>query len=328
MKYLNARALAVAANPKLNPNCYAPYQRRPPTRSLPAAAASPGLPAAAVSPGLPAAAVSPALPAAAVSPGLPAAAASPGLPTAAVESPKKRRVRSKTPKTPRSAESVASPLSSVSPLQAPLTRASLVEKAEIQVKRAFARIDGLLLTRAQIKAYMTENLADFRACMREVREGDRRQYSVREHKRAGLPLPKERGRLEVKAAACPAPRKAWVSILWRRSGWFGAVAADGSQALWFLHTWRQRTSFLDVDRYSVPGSAASCGRPLLHTFPCDFTPIVRPLSALDDRWEGQDVRVFELRLDAEASNGAVSIFVAGKTRLLEPLPAKPRKKQA
>ena len=106
----------------------------------------------------------------------------------------------------------------------------------------------------------------------------------------------------------PAPRKAWVSILWRRSGWFGALAADGSQALLFLHTWRQQTRFLDFDPYSVPGSAASCGRPLLHTFPCDFTPTVRPLSVLDDWWEGQDVRVFELRLHAEASNGAVPIF--------------------
>ena len=78
VKFLNSRALAVAANPKLNPNCYVPYQRPP--SSLPAAA-SPGLPAA--SPGLPAAAVSPGLPAAAVSPGLPAAAASPGLPVSA-----------------------------------------------------------------------------------------------------------------------------------------------------------------------------------------------------------------------------------------------------
>ena len=52
VKYLNRRALAVAANPKLNPNC---FQRRPSWT----AAAAPGLPAAAVSPGLPTAAAPP-----------------------------------------------------------------------------------------------------------------------------------------------------------------------------------------------------------------------------------------------------------------------------
>jgi len=305
VKFLNSRALAVAANPKLNPNCYVPYQRRP--SSLPATA-SPGLPASAASPGLPASAASPGLPAA-----------------AAVRTPTKKRVR---PRAPRSAESAASTLSLGSPAQASPTRASLVEKAEIQVKRAFDRIDGLLLTRAQFKAYLTENLAVFRGRMKEVREGDRRQYSVRGCKRTGLPSPKERGRLEVKAATCPTPSKAWVLILWRRSGWFGALAADGSQALLFLYTWRQQTRYLEFDGYAVTGAAASLGRPLLHTLPCDFTPHLRPLSALDDRWDGQDVRVFELRLQGEASDSVVSLWISDKTRLLEPLPKKPPTKNA
>ena len=96
--------------------------------------------------------------------------------------------------------------------------------------------------------------------------------------------------------------------MWRRSGWFGARAADGSQALFFLYTWRQRTRFLEFGTYAVPGGAASCGRPLLHVIPVDFTPRVQPLSALDGMWAGQDVKVFELRLQGEASDTAISIW--------------------
>ena len=73
VKYLNARALAVVANPKLNPNLYRVQ-----------AAASPGLPAAA-----------------------PLLASGGGLPAAAVETPKKKRLRRRGP--PGSADSLASP---------------------------------------------------------------------------------------------------------------------------------------------------------------------------------------------------------------------------
>ena len=203
VKYLNARALAVVANPKCNPNL---YQK---------ATASAGLLEAA-----------------------PLLARGGALPAAPVETPKKRsRLRGP----PGSAESTASTPSHASPAKASPTRESLVEQAGRQVQQAFDRIDGLLLTRAQVKAWMVEQLDVFRERMREVRKGDRKQFSVRVHARAGLPSDKERGRLEVKEVNWPTPSTFWVLILWRRSGWFGARAADGSQALFFLYTWRQRT---------------------------------------------------------------------------------------
>ena len=59
--------------------------------------------------------------------------------------------------------------------------------------------------------------------------------------------------------------------------------------------------------------------------PLTFTPRVQPLSALDGMWAGQDVKVFELRLQREASDTAISIWASGRTKLLEPLP-KPEKK--
>ena len=81
---------------------------------------------------------------------------------------------------------------------------------------------------------------------------------------------------------------------------------------------------MDFDRYGVPGSADSLGKPLLQTLPCDFTPHLQPLSALDDRWHGQDVKVFELLLEGEASDSAAPLWISDQTRLRAPLPKPPK----
>ena len=73
-----------------------------------------------------------------------------------------------------------------------------MEAAEAWEKRALAQVAGLLLTRAQLRAYLDDNLGVFRQRMKEAREGDRKQYSVRACKRLGLPDKKDRGRCEVK----------------------------------------------------------------------------------------------------------------------------------
>ena len=74
-------------------------------------------------------------------------------------------------------------------MQATPEKAALVEKAAQQAQRAFDRVEGLLLTRNQVRAWMNENMGTFRERMREVRQGCRRQLSVRLQARADLPSP-------------------------------------------------------------------------------------------------------------------------------------------
>ena len=110
-----------------------------------------------------------------------------------------------------------------SPAKAPQSRADFMEKAEAWEKRALDQVAGLLLTRAQLGAWMNENLDVFRQRMKDAREGDRKQYSVRAYKRTGLPEDKNRMRCEAKGATYSKPSKQWVKILWRRSGWLGVT---------------------------------------------------------------------------------------------------------
>ena len=131
---------------------------------------------------------------------------------------------------------------------------------------------------AQLRAYLDDNLGVFLQRMKEAREGDRKQYSVRACKRLGLPDKKDRGRCAVKEETYVKPSKEWVKILWRRSGWFGAVAKDGRQALLFVYTWHQKTSYMAFERFRKPGAEYKPQRVLLHTFPCNITPEVKPLS--------------------------------------------------
>ena len=49
----------------------------------------------------------------------------------------------------------------------------------MRVQRALVGVEGLLLTRSQVKSWMVENLLTFRERMKEVNEGDRKPFSVR-----------------------------------------------------------------------------------------------------------------------------------------------------